>query len=151
MDEKIILEYDDISYKNKLKKKDMKLWIEMVLNALDKKGYSVSVTFTDDETIRQINKTYRNKDSSTDVLSFSQMEGEGFDFNNTFLGDIVVAVPYAGNQADKLGHDLVTEVKYLLLHGILHLLGYDHDEDESGEMSRLEKEIYTKLTGELIV
>jgi probable rRNA maturation factor len=117
---------------------------------VERDGFSLSLLFTDDEKIQELNRDFRGKDMATDVLSFSQMEGEEFGFENHFLGDIVIAVPYVTKQAQGLGHSVFEEVRYLILHGILHLMGYDHDENEDCEMSRLEKSIYKKLTGETV-
>ncbi len=145
-----MIEYDDKEYKKNIPQKDVVAWVDSVLKKLDKSDFFLSIVFTDNDRIREINKEFRGKNNETDVLSFSQIEGDDFGFENKFLGDVVIAVPYTENQAKELGHDLFTEVKYLILHGILHLLGYDHDENEEGEMSMLEKKIYNELTGDEI-
>jgi probable rRNA maturation factor len=82
--------------------------------------------------MRTLNRTWRGKDSPTDVLSFPSGEPGGF------LGDLVIDVPYAGRQARSRGHTLAREVQILLAHGVLHLLGYDHETDD-GQMFRLQK------------
>ena len=142
------IEYEKEPFIKLLPKTRLLRWINSVLRELDKTDYFISAYFTTNETIQELNHTYRNKNMATDVLSFSQIEGEEFEFNNSFLGDIVIAVPYAESQAKKLGHNLENEVYYLILHGILHLLGYDHDENEDGQMNAIEKEIFYKLTKE---
>lgn len=93
----------------------------------------VSVTFMNDEEIRQINAEYRSKDSATDVISFAleeMGEGEVAVINQEgipiVLGDILISVDTAKRQADEYGHDLRREIGFLALHGFLHLLGYDH-------------------------
>ena len=93
----------------------------------------VSVTFMNDEAIRQINSEYRSKDSATDVISFALEEmGEGEiavirqEGIPVVLGDILISVETAKRQADEYGHDLRREIGFLALHGFLHLLGYDH-------------------------
>ncbi|MFH0803220.1 MAG: rRNA maturation RNase YbeY [bacterium] len=95
----------------------------------------LSLFFCDDETIRRLNREYRGKDVATDVLSFSQREGdlppEPLD-GTIVLGDIVISVPFARRQAERLGRDLEEELIFLSLHGLLHLLGY---EDESPSAS----------------
>lgn len=144
------IEYENEIYKKDLPENDLQMWISEVLNEVDRKGFSVSLLFTDNEKIKELNRNFRDKDMATDVLSFSQMEGEDFGFENFFLGDIVIAVPYVTEQAKSLGHGVFEEVRYLILHGILHLMGYDHNENEDCEMSRLEKNIYKKLTGETV-
>lgn len=150
MEEKYYVEYENEIYEKDLPKNNLQDWISQVLTEVDREGFSVSLLFTDDERIKELNNNYRGKDTATDVLSFSQMEGEEFGFENHFLGDIVIAVPYVTEQAKRLGHSVFEEVRYLILHGILHLMGYDHNEDEDCEMSRLEKNIYKKLTGETV-
>lgn len=150
MEEKYYIEYENEIYEKDLPKNNLQDWISQVLTEVDREGFSVSLLFTDDERIKELNNNYRGKDTATDVLSFSQMEGEEFGFENHFLGDIVIAVPYVTEQAKRLGHSVFEEVRYLILHGILHLMGYDHNEDEDCEMSRLEKNIYKKLTGETV-
>jgi probable rRNA maturation factor len=91
--------------------------------ALEKRGGETSVLFVDDHEISELNKIYRKKNGPTDVLSFP------CDFQHSavsVLGDIVISVPMAARQADSKGHPLVHEIVFLLIHGILHLLGYDH-------------------------
>ena len=85
----------------------------------------LSVTMTDDATIHDINKTWRHKDKPTDVLSFSQLEGEGPQ-GTGMLGDVIVSYDTAARQAERFGHDLHVEIARLLVHGVLHCLGHDH-------------------------
>lgn len=146
----IWIDYREEVYSELLPQEELVEWTQLVLNEVSKRDCMVSLSFVDDQKIRELNLEYRNKDSKTDVLSFSQVEGEEFVFPNAFLGDIVIAVPYVVKQAKGLGHSPLEEVKYLILHGVLHLLGYDHDEQEEGEMSVLEKQIYKKLTGDTV-
>ncbi len=148
--EEFYIEYDNDAYAVDLPQDKLQEWISLVLKEVERDGFSLSLLFTDDEKIQELNRDFRGKDMATDVLSFSQMEGEEFGFENHFLGDIVIAVPYVTKQAQGLGHSVFEEVRYLILHGILHLMGYDHDENEDCEMSRLEKSIYKKLTGETV-
>ena len=93
-------------------------------------GGEVSILFCGDRRMRSLNRAYRGLDRSTDVLAFPA-EAPGI------LGDIVVSVPYAARQAARLGEAVVHELDRLLLHGLLHLLGYDHETDR-GEMDALE-------------
>ena len=148
--EEFYIEYENDAYAVDLPQDKLQEWISSVLKEVERDGFSLSLLFTDDEKIQELNRDFRGKDMATDVLSFSQMEGEEFGFENHFLGDIVIAVPYVTKQAQGLGHSVFEEVRYLILHGILHLMGYDHDENEDCEMSRLEKSIYKKLTGETV-
>lgn len=91
----------------------------------------VSVSFVDNDQIHEINKQYRNRDSATDVLSFPMGENGEYDLNHEtgarILGDIVISMPKAVEQAQVYGHSLSREVAYLTAHSMLHLLGYDHE------------------------
>ncbi len=120
-----------------------------IFNTLVSEGFDydteVSVTFTDDEKIRELNKKYRDKDSSTDVLSFP-MYDDLSELDNAFgeisLGDIVISLETAGRQGHSLYHSIYHEVAFLTVHSVLHLLGYDHEkskEDEEDMFSRQKK------------
>jgi probable rRNA maturation factor len=100
----------------------------------------VSVLFCGDRRMRTLNRRYRGKDRSTDVLAFPSTEWTG----SGFLGDIAISVPYAVRQARRAREPLGREVDRLLLHGFLHLLGYDHETDR-GEMDRLEGRLRGRL------
>ena len=99
----------------------------------------VSVTFTDDEGIRKLNRNYRKIDKPTDVLSFPlfDFEGEGdamTDELDDMLGDIVISLERAAAQAEEFGHSFEREVAFLTVHSMLHLLGYDHETSEEDEL-----------------
>ena len=115
---------------------------ESVFNELDMQDnqYEISLLLTDDETIRQLNKEYRNKDKSTDVLSFP-MEDE------IMLGDIAISVDTAKRQAEEAEINLDRETAFLFIHGLLHLLGYDHEtsQEDEAEMFALQEKILKKL------
>ena len=107
--------------------------------ALAFEGYGntceVSVTFTDDAGIRELNKNFRNIDSATDVLSFPLFDFEGseepaVDELENMLGDIVISLERAEAQAEEYGHSPERECAYLLVHGLCHLMGYDHIEED---------------------
>jgi probable rRNA maturation factor len=91
---------------------------------------TVAVAIVPDREVRRLNRTYRGRDAITDVLSFTS--GESGD-----LGDIVIAAGMARRQARELGHPVQVEYRVLALHGLLHLLGYDHERDQ-GRMARVE-------------
>ena len=95
----------------------------------------VSLLFTDDEAVRELNSRYRGLDSSTDVLSFPSGEAG-------FLGDIAISVPRAQQQAAEYGHPLAREVAFLTVHAMLHLFGYDHiEEADEAKMRERQREI----------
>ena len=107
----------------------------------------IELILTTDEEIKELNKTYRNKDKATDVLSFPLEDIPGMP-----LGSIVISVDTAKKGAEEFGHSIEDEIKLLFIHGLLHLLGYDHEVDD-GEMREKEKEIIKKfnLPNSLIV
>ena len=111
----------------------------------------VSVSFTDNEGIRELNREYRNKDAATDVLSFPMYTMEEDDRPEpdmaTELGDIVLSLERAGEQAEEYGHSFERETAFLTVHSVLHLLGYDHErsEEEEKDMFRRQEEIMTIL------
>lgn len=104
----------------------------------------VSVSFVDDQQIREMNARYRGVDSATDVLSFPLGEGGVYDTNHEtgakLLGDIVISMPHAVRQAEAYGHSLEREVGYLTAHSMLHLLGYDHERGGLDRVRMREKE-----------
>jgi probable rRNA maturation factor len=107
----------------------------------------ITVIFVRDQKIRALNRDYRGKDYPTDVLSFraSEEEGEAFDFWATsYIGDIVIATDTALRQAQEAGQSFAREVQELVIHGVLHLCGYDHESD-NGEMNRLELKLRKRL------
>jgi probable rRNA maturation factor len=98
----------------------------------------VAIALVTDAHVRRLNKAYRGKDLATDVLSFPTGEAEA-PSSDPALGDIVIARGVAARQAREAGHSVQTELRVLALHGLLHLLGYDHeDEADRGRMARAE-------------
>lgn len=141
--------FEKEEYEKLVAKEELELWILALLKELSVESSYCELNLVSSERIREINREYRGKDYATDVISFSQVEGEEID-GSSFLGDIVISIPFASEQAEQYGNSLLSELKYLILHGVLHLLGYDHDEEEEGEMSKMERDIFYKLTGEMI-
>lgn len=111
----------------------------------------ISVRFVDDEEIQRLNLSYRNKDASTDVLSFPMGENGEYDVNldtgAKILGDIVISLEHAVRQADMYGHSLQREIGFLTVHSMLHLLGYNHEAGgiEQVRMREREEAILTQL------
>jgi probable rRNA maturation factor len=122
----------------RLSRRDITAFTRKVLLALDRLGRlenevsDVSIGIVDDETMKTLNRKFRHKNKTTDVLTFPA--------DGSYLGDIVISVDQARRQAASEHHSLATEIRYLILHGILHALGYDHETD-SGEMDELEVEV----------
>jgi probable rRNA maturation factor len=98
-----------------------------MLEALQMSNSELSIVLTGDDQIQKLNRIYRKKNRPTDVLAFAQREGEHGDRAGRLLGDVVVSIPTAGRQAEAAGRDLGSELTMLLAHGLLHLLGWDHD------------------------
>ena len=107
------------------------------------KNKSLSVVLVSDKKIVSLNQEFRNKDSPTDVLSFPH-ESDDFEPNTNYLGDIVISAEQAQKQATENNHSIELEIKQLILHGILHLCGYDHETDK-GEMNELELKLRDRL------
>lgn len=113
-----------------------------ILQLLRVQADEVSVVFVSDEEMRYYNQTYRSVPEPTDVLSFplKGLTPEG----KRNLGDIIISLETASRQAEELGHSVEREVKILLVHGLIHLLGYDHTTDQ-GEMEAKEREVLNSL------
>ena len=111
----------------------------------------ISVTFVDNSEIHKLNKQYRNIDRETDVLSFPLGENGEYDINHDtgakMLGDVVISLPKAVEQADMYGHSLQREIAFLTVHSVLHLLGYDHEGGgiEAVHMREKEESVLTQL------
>ncbi len=109
----------------------------------------VGITLVDDAAIHEMNRQYRGKDSATDVLSFALNDGEEQLEGNPaalLLGDIILSLETAMRQAEEYGHSLEREMAYLTVHGMLHLLGYDHEcEAEKAEMRQEEEHVLMLL------
>ncbi len=128
-----------------------------ILETLDYEGMEndaeVSVTFVDDEGIRELNKKFRNMDKPTDVLSFPLLDYEGeseepfFDELCHNLGDIVISLERAMAQANEFGHSFEREVAFLTAHSMLHLLGYDHElsDEDDADMRKRQNDIMERL------
>jgi len=113
------------------------------LGLLDLAGAQLSVAIVGDRKIRQLNREYRGVDGATDVLSFSQSEGEGGGLHPEVLGDVVISAERAADQAGRYRRTLDRELDTLLVHGILHLAGFDHEKGrgEGVRMKKLERKI----------
>ncbi|MBQ3379474.1 MAG: rRNA maturation RNase YbeY [Clostridia bacterium] len=114
-------------------------------------GAHIDVTFVSDKRIREINREYRQKDAATDVLSFPMVEfsegkpvcdlgGERDEDGVLFLGDIVISLEHAWAQAEEYGHSFMREAGFLCTHSVLHLVGYDHEDDEESRKTMRKKE-----------
>ena len=120
---------------------------EMILHALDSSAMELSILLVDDSAIQELNRQYRHKDSATDVLSFPQNEGDNSYGHPDILGDVVISMETAARQALEHGLSLEQELGLLLIHGVLHLLGHDHErsEGEAVKMKQMTWKIFETL------
>jgi len=115
--------------------------IEKNLNIIEDK--QVSIVFTNDDLVHKLNKQYRNKDKSTNILSFA-FNDDGTD--GFMLGELFLAYDVIANEAEEQGKEFINHLTHILLHGFLHLLGFDHIENEEAEeMESLEKDILSQM------
>lgn len=131
----------EVVNRQRSKKVDTERWSRFAYKALDtigKQGSSATIAFVSDKEIRRLNKQFRNLDRPTDVLSFPAGE------EDANLGDIAISVQTAAAQAKENDLTFEDEIAQLILHGLLHLSGYDHETD-GGEMNRLELRLRKKL------
>ena len=123
--------------------------VQCVENTYEIEATEVSITLTNDAYIREINRQYRQIDRPTDVISFALQESKEptiADGSHVTLGDILISVERAEAQAEDYGHSLRRELAFLTVHGMLHLLGFDHIEDaKRQEMEAAQAEIMEKL------
>jgi probable rRNA maturation factor len=118
--------------------------LNKIMKYLDCKDKEISLLFVDNNEIREINKRYLNRDYSTNVITFSLTEGEFGNINPKVLGDIVISVETASRDAEEAGTELNDELEFLMIHGMLHLLKYNHEntsEDEVYKMESKEQEV----------
>ena len=144
----------EVIYKDIDENKDYEKVIEKVLNKcfkeenLENSKLYITITLTNPENIRIINKQYRNIDRATDVLSFPMFEKEELDEkikNNDFehqdvLGDLIISIEKVKEQAEEYGHSFERELSYMVVHGFYHLMGYDHIKEEDKKIMRPKEE-----------
>ena len=150
MQELVALHFEEIEENNEYKK-----IIEYVIKKcfeeekLENLNLYISITLTTPEKIKLINKTYRNIDKETDVLSFPMFEKNEIDdiVKNSkkqveldTIGDIIISIQKVKEQAEEYGHSFERELSYMLVHGFYHLMGYDHIEDEDKKIMRAKEE-----------
>jgi probable rRNA maturation factor len=131
--------------KQPLAEKAVRDAISAAVSALSTAGGEVSIVLTDDSTIRSLNRDWRGIDSATNVLSFPA-SGPGRGQDGGLLGDIVIAYETLKRECDEEKREFLHHLCHLTVHGFLHLVGYDHQDDaQAEEMERLESEIMTRL------
>lgn len=130
--------------KIKIETKDFQVFVEQAIKIVpEARTKSATIAFVSDRKMRELNKTFRGKNSTTDVLSFP-FEADEFEAGENNLGDVIISLEQAERQARENNLAFESEIKQLILHGVLHLCGYDHETDE-GEMNALELKYREKL------
>ena len=130
--------------RHKIDEAQWRKFSEQALRAIGAGKRNVTIVFVSDQAVRKLNREFRGKDYITDVLSFPS-EAEAFETENKrSLGEVVISAQRAAGQAKQNGLSFQIEVRQLILHGLLHLCGYDHETDK-GEMDRLEIKLRRKL------
>lgn len=131
--------YSDYEYLNEV--------LDYAIKKLNIDNSIFDIIFIDDEEMHKLNKEYRGIDRTTDVLSFALNDNKHIDAFINSLGDIFISIPKMKSQAEEYGHSEKRELSFLALHGLLHLLGYDHTlgKKEEEEMFGLQKEILSEL------
>lgn len=136
--------------KIKIDRRKIRGTIFKILKILDCADKEISLSFVDDEKIKQLNKQYLGKDKATNVLSFSLREDEYGNINPQILGDIVISVETAQKDAIQGNLPIAQEIDFLIIHGLLHLLGYDHEnttKKETSKMRKKERELFNIVNG----
>ena len=132
---------------HKLARKQVASLGQAVMTRIRRATCSATITFIRDREMQTLNRTYRNIDKPTDVLAFAYHEGMSDnepDDNPDFLGDVIISVETAARYASEQAIDFPTEINWLVIHGLLHLAGYDHETDQGG-MRRLERRLRKEL------
>ena len=121
---------------------------QRILDDLGCPEAELSVSIVGDRSIRALNRDYLGRDKATNVISFAMQEGEFGTLNPGMLGDVVISADTAAREADEAGESFESRLTFLLLHGILHITGYDHErsgEAEAARMEAREREIFGRL------
>ena len=139
--------------KIKIQRRKIRSTVLKLLKIMDSANKEISISFVDDNTIKQLNNHYLQRDHSTNVLSFSLQEGEYGNINPHILGDIVVSTETAQRDAAKGDLSLSEEIDFLIIHGLLHLLGFNHKNTTKAQTTKMqmkERELFGILnSGEL--
>jgi len=134
--------------KIKIDRRKIRITVRTLLNIMDCANRELSISFVDDKTIQQLNKNYLQKDNSTNVLSFSLQEGEYGNINPDILGDIIISAETALRDAAIGDLSLSEEIDFLIIHGLLHLLGFNHENTTKAQTLKMrikEKELFEIL------
>ncbi|MEI6610338.1 MAG: rRNA maturation RNase YbeY [Deltaproteobacteria bacterium] len=134
--------------KIKIQRCKIRSTVRTLLNIMDCADKELSISFVDDKTIKELNKNYLQRDNSTNVLSFSLQEGKFGHINPNILGDIVISAETAQRDAAIGNLSLSEEIYFLIIHGLLHLLGFNHENTTKAQTTKMrikEKELFRIL------
>lgn len=146
----INLQIQNNQSKIKIDRRKIRSAVLKILKILDCADKEISINFVDDEKIKQLNKQYLGKDKPTNVLSFSLREDEYGNINPQVLGDIIISVETAKKDALYGNLTFDQEIDFLIIHGLLHLLGYNHEnakKKETSKMRKKERELFNIACG----
>ena len=132
----------------KIDKRKIRETVSGIFKILDCTDKEISIVLTDDENIKALNHQYLRRDKSTNVISFAMQEGEYGNINPQIMGDVIISLETAQRDAEKGNLTFQQEIDFLLIHGILHLLGYNHENtsrEKAIEMHKKEKELFTQI------
>ena len=135
--------------KIEIQRRKIRSTVLKLLNIMDCTNKELSISFVDDKTIQQLNNHYLQRDHSTNVLSFSLQEGEYGNINPNILGDIVISAETAQRDAAKGDLSLSEEIDLLIIHGLLHLLGFNHENTTKAQTTKMqikERELFGMLS-----
>lgn len=134
---------DDRQNKHKISLEKIRKKSQAILNALDSPDGELSILIVDDSQIKILNREYLKREGPTNVIAFPMREGEFSNITPHLLGDVVISVETAQKEAEKTGISMAERFTQLLVHGILHLFGYDHEksEEEAVEMEKKSEEL----------
>jgi len=138
--------------KIKIDRRKIRSTVRTILNIMDCANKELCISFVDDKTIQQLNKNYLQRDKSTNVLSFSMQEGQYGNINPNILGDIIISAETAQRDAEIGNLSLSEEIVFLIIHGLLHLLGFNHENTTKAQTTKMrmkEKELLQNITSQL--
>ncbi|MCM2265160.1 MAG: rRNA maturation RNase YbeY [Desulfuromonadales bacterium] len=137
----------------KIQKLPLRKVARRILSASGCPDARLSILVTDDAGIQELNRDWLDKDRPTNVISFAMQEGEGAGVQADLLGDVVISIETAARDAAEAGSQVEHELYFLLLHGVLHLLGYDHERGTAADARRMEareRELFTMIRTEFL-
>ncbi len=130
------------NYKEKIETEDLKKLVDQIIKRFSLEQAEFNIIFVDNDYIHKLNKEYRNIDRATDVITFALEDNMDIKLDIRILGDIYISIDKTKEQAQEYGHSFFRELSFLTVHGMLHLLGYDHQNEQDEKiMFSLQDEI----------